>query len=309
MAKGRQATGQLPLDHHLVADLHEALRTGQGVERPIRCPSPAHMDANASASVNVLKQVWYCYACNASGKVDSTAVPKAIELLEMVEPETAGRTYPEHWLRWFTNGADAADYWKGRFAAWVPATLGFGSDPLTREPTFPVYTPQGRLAGVGRRTARTDQKYKYPWRWSASRNLAGYHHALTHRLDTSIVFLVEGAADQAAMLEAGGTAFGCYGAGLHLPQIELIARVNPQLVVFAFDADDAGRKAITRSEAALDGRWPAVALDWSLYSGNDPADISVHIRTEAMTETVAATRYRVAHNAAGRFLDQALRLA
>ena len=39
---------------------------------------------------------------------------------------------------------------------------------------------------------------------------------------------------------------GCYGAGLHAPQVDLINRLRPQLVVLAFDNDDAGERAGAR---------------------------------------------------------------
>lgn len=273
---------------HLAADIKDAIANGQGAERPIRCPHPDHFDNHASASVNVLKLVWYCYSCHKAGKVDSKAAPKAEDLLAMMNPETAGRTYSPTWLEWFTSGDGAAVYWQSRFEPWVCRLLHMGSDPLTGDATYPVHTPEGRLAGVGRRLALGEQKYKYPYGWAASRSLAGYVEALEHSLDTAIVVLVEGKADQAALLEVGATAFAVYGSGVHLPQIELINRLNPKLILLGFDSDNAGRDATLRTQDAFEGRDTAV-VDWLNF--NDPADAPPAARIACLNQAVVTSPY------------------
>lgn len=313
VARTNPVAGQTSLDGtadiptaDLVITIAEALATGRGVERPIRCPK--HNDAHASASLNVLKRVWVCYACGESGKVDSKAIPKAEDLLAMMKPEEAARGYSMRWLSLFTNVDPAENYWCWRFPQWVCHQLHLGVDPVTGDPVFPVYTPQGRLAGITRRT-NTEQKYDYPYNWSASRNLAGYAHAHTMSLPTDVVFLVEGQADQAALLEAGATAFGCYGSGLHHPQIELLNRVNPKLVVYAFDADPAGRKAAERSVKITREKFNTAVLDWNIVGANDPADTTVAMRLEAMVDTVRTSGYPHANHVINSWQTQAQRLA
>ena len=56
-----------------MSTLEEAIALGQGIERPFQCE--VHDDTNASASVNVLKGVWYCHACGASGAVGPRSLP------------------------------------------------------------------------------------------------------------------------------------------------------------------------------------------------------------------------------------------
>ena len=116
---------------------------------------------------------------------------------------------------------------------------GLGQDPFTSDATFPVHTPQARLAGVGRRKLDPGDgpRYLYPKVWSASQSLFGVKAwSGRHR----VVVLVEGAADAVACWEVGVPALACYGAGLHLPQVELLARYAPDLVLAGFD-NDAGR--------------------------------------------------------------------
>lgn len=264
--------------------LQEAIMQGQGVERPFRCPS--HLDNHASASVNVLKMVWVCYACHAKGKVDSKAAPKAEDLLAMLEPEKSVRVKPPSWIEWFGHGG----YWDTRFEPWLNYTLRFGEDPLTADATFPVYTPQGQLAGVGRRNERSEQRYKYPYGWSASRALAGYEQAKGWNV-LDVLCVGEGAADAGAVMETGCLGVGCYGAGLHLPQIELVARLNPKLVLLGYDADEAGETAARRSAAWLAPIVPTQRVDWRAYGGKDPAEISIEARTMALMNAVSAAPY------------------
>lgn len=277
---------QLALGGSLVeATLFQAVNEGQGIERPFRCPNPEHDDRHASASVNVLKKVWYCYACGAKGKVDSKAVPTKDELLAMMEPEESGKVYPESWLNWFGYGY----YWADRFPMWVCRMFSFGQDPMSGDPTFPVYTPEGRLAGVGQRGDSSYARYLYPKGWAASRSLFGMRQA--HNVDLAVLVLIEGAADTAAIWEVGAPGFGCYGAGLHWPQREFIARINPKLVLLGFDADAAGEKARIRTEESLEEICETQSIDWLLGGAKDPADMSPEARATAITKAVSDSSY------------------
>jgi hypothetical protein len=146
--------------------LEEVLVSGQGIERPFRCSQ--HDDRMASASVNVVKQVWYCHACGAKGKVDDKRAPSVEALLALMSPEKAARHYPDAYLELFDW--PGPKYWDHRLAPWVTHQLGMGQDPLSGDATFPVYTPAGVLAGVGRRHVTQDKqtRYLYPKDWSAA---------------------------------------------------------------------------------------------------------------------------------------------
>lgn len=285
--RARVHNDQLALGGSLTSmSLTEALTSGQGIERPFRCQ--AHPDTHASASVNILKQVWFCYACHNSGRVDSKVAPSEADILAMLAPARATRIYAERWLEYFGAGY----YWLDRFPRWVCTMLSLGQDPLTDEATFPVRLATGELAGIGRRTPNTEgARYLYPRDWAASATLFGYQNLSWQPHDT-VIAVVEGAADTAAVLETGCPAVGCYGAGLHYPQAELIARLAPKLIIAACDADEAGAKANAAMVDAF-GHLAEVAIaDWSWGGAKDPADMTPADRVAVLEETVARAAYR-----------------
>lgn len=276
--------------------LAEVIMNGEGVERPFCCE--AHPDEKASASVNVAKMVWYCYACHAKGRVDSKAVLKDETLLAMLEPEKAVRPKQPSWLMQFGHGY----YWNKRFEPWLNWVMSFGEDPFTADATFPVYTPAGLIAGVGRRREHGDMRYLYPRDWSSSRVLAGYEQVKNWPY-LDVVVLGEGAADGGSIIEAGVPGLGCYGAGLHAPQIDLVMRLAPKLVLLGFDADDAGRAASERSALWLEDLVLTEPIDWAVYGAKDPAELGVEARLEAITEAVRRSSYSPSIDLAGRALQ------
>lgn len=263
--------------------LEEALAQGRGTERPFKCIDPDHDDSNASASVNVLKGLWYCYSCHAKGTVDSARIPTTQELLAMLEPEQACRELPQSFLNLYGG---AGGYWLERFPAWVCWFQGFGENPWTGIPTYPVHTPGGRLAGVCERVAIPDgPKYKYPHGWSASRTLFG-NRSMWPQSD--VIVLTEGAADQAAVMEAGYMALATYGSGLHLPQKELVLQMQPQLVLCGYDMDEAGERASAMTHELLNEHCEVQRVLWP---ANDPAVVPPDGRSEAVLETVSLATY------------------
>ena len=269
--------------------LEEALADGRGVERPFRCPE--HDDTTASASVNVLKGVWFCHACHAKGAVDSKRVPKVDELLAMMEPERTARVYPNAWLETFLDWQTDI-YWDSQIPRWVTWNLGMGQDPFTGEPTFPVHTASGVLAGVGRRKMavpapgeKKGPRYWYPASWSASVSLFGRGPRVE---PYPVVCLVEGAKDTAAVIQTGFPALGTYGAGLHLPQVEILAQHRPRLILLGFDMDDAGEKAVTRAFSQV-GRM--AELKRVYWGRNDPADTDLDERKRNLAKAVRASDY------------------
>lgn len=261
--------------------LEEAVALGRGVERPFRCHE--HDDSSASASVNVVKMVWVCYACQAKGVVDGKRVPTTDELLAMLEPEQACRELPQAWLDVYSWGG----YWLDRFPDWLCWYLSLGEDPWTGEGTYPVHTPGGRLAGIAKRSAMAGPgpKYLYPPVWSASRSMFGSRGRWPVQ---DYLVLTEGAADTAAVLEAGVPALACYGAGLHKPQVALVKAMRPQLVLCGFDMDEAGERATAQSYEALSEFTEVGFITWP---GKDPAESPVEARLEAILEAVVPTHY------------------
>lgn len=267
--------------------LEEALKTGEGIERPFQCE--VHDDTNASASVNVLKNVWYCFACGASGMVGTKVAPSAELLNTMIQPEKAARTYPESFLELYAR----PEHWATRFPEWLCYALGLGSDPFTGDATFPVHLGDGMLAGVGRRREVTKDeaketghtRFRYPHRWSATHALFGTGHRYQQ---VDVVVAVEGASDSAAVQETGALGLATYGAGFHLPQRELLLRYAPKLVLLGFDMDDAGEKAVTRAFPLLKG---AAEIKRVYWKGGDPAATPLEQRLEDLLSAVRRSAY------------------
>ena len=263
--------------------LEEAIAHGQGVERPFRCTQ--HPDTQASASVNVIKMVWFCHACQATGAVDGKKAPKVADLQAMLNPEEAVRVYPDAYLELF----DDPIYWHTRFPNWVCHAMNLGHDPFSNAGTFPVHTPGGQLAGVGRRYVTDDKhaRYMYPKRWSAASTLFGTGGKYP---GLPVLTLVEGAADATACWEVGAPGLGVYGSGVHLPQRDLIVRYNPKLILLGFDMDDAGNKAVTNAFKILGRIAPMQRVYWPK---NDPADCTPRARLKALLSAVGRSNYGV----------------
>lgn len=270
--------------------LDDAIATGQGNERPFNCMM--HVDANASASVNLVKGVWFCHSCLASGTVDGKKAPSVEALQVLSQPEKTARIYPTGFLRLYDTAPGS--YWSSRFSEPVIAAMRLGSDPFSGDATFPVHTGEGRLAGVGRRSL-TDPvalkeagqpRYRYPHTWSASSAFFGNAGRFSAQ---DIVVLVEGAADATAVHEVGAYGLACYGAGLHIPQCALLTRFAPKLVLLGFDMDEAGERAVERAKTQIPGIAPMMRVSWS---GGDPAATQPQQRTADLLTAVRRARYR-----------------
>lgn len=249
--------------------LHEALIYGQGVERPFLCP--VHGDSRPSASVNTIKNVWYCYSCGASGGLtgeDALMDPDydvmSVWFTDMMEAE---HVYPEAWLdRW--DAGDPHPYWVGRVGAAATRHFRLGWDHERESATYPFRSWTGQPLGVVRRGFREDgPKYLYPKGLDVGQHLFNYSD--THR---RLVVLVEGAVDAIALWNVGIHAFAIYGSQLSDTQIQLIDRVDPEFVVTAFDADEAGRSASWDVERAFKHRLTD-QLRWPRGWGKDVAEL------------------------------------
>lgn len=287
--------------------LEEAINLGEGVERPFRCY--VHEDHQASASVNVLKGVWYCHACHASGSVDGKKAPSTEVLESMLRPEEAVRVYPDSYLETFMQQLpdDIDDmmngqplYWHTRFSPWICYAMKMGEDPISGSATFPVHTPAGQLAGVGRRMPDVweddpdnpgqqrkvkRQRYLYPRRWSSSSSLFGFNGRYPA---AEVLTIVEGAADNTSVQETGAMAVSVYGSAIHLPQIDLIARHTPKLILLGFDMDDAGEKGVSMAFKHLSR---IATLKRVYWPKKDPAECTFEERRMALLKAVGRGGY------------------
>jgi hypothetical protein len=248
-----------------------------------------HDDSNASASVNVLKGVWVCYACGAHGVVDGeAAVPSAEELLTLLSEDVEPRTYAESWLDIF-DADHPSQYWEERYGYQVARRFRCGTHPLTGSPTYPVRDAMGNVWGVVTRQEDTDPKYLYPFGVRVSQTLFG------SREPCRVLVLVEGASDVMAVeqsgLPDGWRCNGTFGSGLHYPQAQIVAELSPVVVIAAFDDDDAGRLAIERAHISLADIAPVVSHHWGTVGGSDPGKVPVDVRVDSLRRSLQGTPF------------------
>jgi len=233
--------------------IEEALASGHGTWRSFTCPK--HDDSSPSARVNVETGKWVCMSCGAKGHSENyhpdpdMLIDSALRDLESLD---ARKFYAESWLDQFdASGADPGEYWLSRFSRETCRKHRFGYDWTEEKSVYPFRDDEGQVLGVVRRGHPGEKpKYRYPWGVDASAHLFGYHRRLDR--EPSVVVLCEGAPDTAAVTDvedlldalSGETwlAMGCYGKVLHARQRVLVHRARPDLVLVAFNGDEAGRK-------------------------------------------------------------------
>jgi hypothetical protein len=258
-----------------VTTLSEALAEGQGVERPFNCASPEHEDVNASASVNVVLGVWYCFSCGASGTIDGH-VPTVAEALSVLKGETRPRVYAESWLDIF-DAQGPNPYWTSRYGLDITESIRCGTHPGTGNPTYPLRDATGRVLGVVQRQSAREPKYLYP----SGVRVSGLFFGDPQPRGT--VILCEGASDVMAIYASathhkekmpwGWSVLGCFGAGIHAPQVAMLHDMQPRQIVLAFDADKAGLAAAERSYNTLSQFWDVKVHDWGTSGFKDPGDL------------------------------------
>jgi len=266
--------------------LDEALAQGRGTERPFCCP--VHDDSNASASLNVAKGVWYCHACKASGTVEGH-VPSVEEIIKILAGEVEPRTYAESWLDLF-DAYEPSKYWSDRVGLDTAIKHRCGTGYESGLPTYPMRDSQGRVLGVVTRHEGQKAKYMYP---TGVRTSATFYGDLK---PAQVIVLVEGAGDVMALDQSGipehWTVLGCFGSGLHAPQVQLLADLSPKIVVSAFDDDSAGQGATERAQFQLHDIAPVLSYQWSKVGGNDPGDVPIEIRTKGIVEMILNSSYK-----------------
>jgi DNA primase len=265
--------------------LAEALRFGRGVERPFLCPE--HGDSRPSASVNIIKRVWYCYTCGAHGTLGGEALlaePDYQQMKLWLDSKLAeGTIYPESWLSRYDAGP-VRQYWLDRVGEAAARRFRLGYDSETAAYTYPLRDPRQQVLGVVRRSSGDEgPKYKYPHGVDVGRLL--FHYTPDHR---EAVVLVEGALDAIALWNVGVDAFAIYGSRLSVDQVKLIDRVDPERVFTAYDMDDAGWEAYRMTERAFKHRL-VTRLNWPRAWGKDIDEIGETRRRQVVDELVSAT--------------------
>jgi len=250
--------------------LSEALRYGHGVERPFLCPE--HGDSRPSASVNIVKGVWYCYTCHAHGDLTGEAKLAEPDYGQMglwIDHKLNGHTtYPESWLNQYDAGP-VHPYWLERVGESAAREFRLGYDPLADAVTYPLRDASGQAMGVVRRSlGDVGPKYRYPAGVDVGHLL--FHYTPDHR---DAVVLCEGSLDAIALWNVGIDAFAIYGSRLSEYQVELIDKIDPVSVYTCYDLDNAGWQAHRETDKLLRGRL-VVRLTWPKHWGKDIDEVS-----------------------------------
>jgi 5S rRNA maturation endonuclease (ribonuclease M5) len=250
--------------------LSEAVTRGKGTERPFLCP--VHGDSRPSASLNIIKQKWYCYTCGAHGSLDGEEALLEPDYLQMQlwfsQKMEENRVYPEAWLaRW--DAGPIHPYWRDRCGDAAARHFRLGFDADRDAVTYPLRGTAGEVLGVVRRSLGSDDgpKYRYPRGIDVGKLL--FNYTTDHR---RVVVLVEGALDAIALWNVGIDAFAIYGSKLSPEQITLIDRIDPDYVFTAFDMDKAGWRAHYQVKEGMPHRF-VNRLSWPLSWGKDVDEV------------------------------------
>ena len=260
--------------------LAEAMVAGTGVERPFLCPD--HPDTRPSASYNVVKNVWYCYTCGSRGHGDEHTEASLDALQKYLWTHThTPEIYPESWLSLYDAG-DLHPYWLGRFSDRAVRHFRLGYDAERDAATYPLRDAGGRVIGVVRRRLGENEgpKYCYPYGVDIGDYLFNYTADARQ-----VVTLTEGATDAIALWEAGVDAFAIYGSRMSARQVRLIDRVDPTIVLCAFDMDEAGANAYGHVCELLPHRVVARVV-WDCDHGKDMNELEVQSRQRVVDFTL-----------------------
>jgi hypothetical protein len=253
-----------------VITAEEAIKYGRGDWRSFSCP--VHRASHPTARINAYNLRWVCMSCGAKGKMSDIEIDedKQLEYINrLLEPKMQMTIYEAELDMYDIEGPGG--YWLSRFtpAACAEFRLGHDGD----YPTYPIRDEGGNLEGIVRRNPYGERpKYRYPSGIPTSNYLFGYE-----KVDDDFVVLVEGAPDVIALWEVGICGLGSYGSDLSARQIALIGRLQPSLVLVAYDEDEAGQKGSRKAvrgllEAGIMAG-PADLRDW-----HDVADIPLEKR-------------------------------
>lgn len=265
-----------------------------GDEALVACPHPDHEDHNPSAAINVRKGLWVCYSCGEGGSVEELlgerlSDPAVEDLLTEIATKLAGfespdHGYPESWLDQF-DAAGVHPYWLSRgLSEDVCRTFRLGYDPETGMATYPLRGPSGAVLGVVRRATdnMTLPKYRYPKHAPISQTLFGYYLI---RGGVRDVVVAEGALDAIAMWDVGVKAVAQMGASLSREQVQLLRQLGPTTITFAYDADQAGQKALESVKHLRSLDFALLrAMKWDREQGKDPLDLTPSQRRSAYAQ-------------------------
>lgn len=248
--------------------LHDALVNGHGTWRSFTCP--IHDDRSPSARVNVVTGKWVCMVCHSKGKADKYEVPEQYVIDKVRNLDRQQRTIPDSMAELFID----SEYWLSRFSPEACREFELMFDPIKEKSLYTLRDSTDSLLGfVYRNEPGSHPKYRYPRGVSTSSLLYGLS-----KVNSDVVFIMEGAPDVVSMWEAGFSSVGTYGSVLYPAQIALLGRLAPRKVVVAYDMDKAGWEGSYAALRALkDMGIPAIRAAWT-EEYKDAAEMPISAR-------------------------------
>lgn len=302
-------------------EAHLKVESRQGSEYNVCCP--IHGERHASMRINVEKGLWFCHGCKARGGMAKLAkylgvsyrynkaeagmavLMNKLDLLRKGAPSEADVVLSEDTLKRYSLGQ--TNYWTaprphGRgFHQETVEAFDLGYDPMTESAIIPIRNMWGDLLGVTRRSLRkgSNIKYRDPKGFKKGNHL--FASWFVAQAESPTVVITEGPLDCIKVWQAGHPAVAVYGSRVTEKQIMLLRRIGIVTVVFMFDNDEYGEKAIKQCKGYSqdqDSKWhydPATDLrkffvlkrvSYRGVKAKDPGDMT----DEAIDKAVSSAR-------------------
>lgn len=172
---------------------------------------------------------------------------------------------PESWLDQYDSDHP---YWRSRFSDSAIDHFRLGHDYSHNAGTIPLRDTSGRVLDVARRNLGEGHRYTYPRCIKVSELIFNYHE-----LTDDVVVLAEGPTDAIAAWEVGVQAGAIWGSRFSAAQSRLVARLDPLVVLWAGDADEAGSRAYRAVRGMLSDQ-VVRRVCWPQSWGKDLASMS-----------------------------------
>lgn len=243
-----------------LAEQHLEIKVRGTSEFMCRCP---FCDGPTSLQFNIDKGLWVCFRCDEKGNSKKlvqklggiyadpeVSVAHLRTSLGKAQPdysEEKETVLPESHLNRYQS--DFFDYWKNRgFTDNTIKQWNLGYDPLLDRAIIPYRNLEGGLLGViQRRMGNVFPRYIYPEGFDRNSSLFG-----SWKIAGNNVVITEGSLDAIKVHQAGRLAVAQYGSSIHPFQVDLLRKMNIWKIVMFYDYDEAGLKALYKSQTLLD---------------------------------------------------------
>jgi hypothetical protein len=249
-----------------IAERHLEIKLRGTTEFMCGCP---FCNGSTSLQFNIDNGLWVCFRCDAKGNAKSLvkkrggvytdpaiSVDHVFQTIDRIRAaakiKDKVKVHDEDYLRRF----DFEDsYWSEErgYSSKTIRAFQLGYDPILDRNTIPYRNVEGELLGIIYRLKGKDifPRYIYPEGFNRRESLfASWKIA---KSKTTVVGLVEGSTDVMALWQAGIPALGQYGSSISKQQVRLLHRLGIREAVMFYDYDEAGLKAIHKSQEMIEG--------------------------------------------------------